>query len=191
MTLVGDKTGQGKTHLLIATMRRMPPQKVGDDDAANHRVVLQRQSAWQPSGEEYAEKAKEMLEAEVYKYRAAKCLFVPVVELLTMLAEKAMNGERSEALKMFVSGDFDCVCFDDIGTERATDAAKQNLYQILNRRYLDMMPTFITMNGTFQDFDRQEPRIASRLMEMGEVIRITAEDYRLEKKISEKSETRN
>jgi DNA replication protein DnaC len=67
---------------------------------------------------------------------------------------------------------------DDLGTESATGWAREKLYQLLNHRYLANLPTVITSNRAPEHLD---PRVVSRMQERafgGELLRISAEDYR-------------
>lgn len=66
---------------------------------------------------------------------------------------------------------------DDFGTQNATAWAQEKLFQILNQRYAERLPTVITSNYGLQDF---EGRIRSRLMDPDVVTRVTliAPDYR-------------
>jgi DNA replication protein DnaC len=51
---------------------------------------------------------------------------------------------------------------DDLGTELATPWAREKLYQLMNHRYNEQLPTVITSN---QDIDRIEERVRSRLLD--------------------------
>jgi DNA replication protein DnaC len=67
---------------------------------------------------------------------------------------------------------------DDLGTESATAWAREKLYQILNHRYNQDLPTTITSN---RSPDSLEPRVLSRMYQRafgGELLRISADDYR-------------
>jgi DNA replication protein DnaC len=67
---------------------------------------------------------------------------------------------------------------DDLGTESATLWAREKLYQLINHRYNERLPTIFTSNVRL---DQLDPRIASRLYDPvigGEVISIQAPDYR-------------
>jgi DNA replication protein DnaC len=66
---------------------------------------------------------------------------------------------------------------DDLGTEAATPWAREKLYQLINHRYQERLPTVITSNRAL---DELEPRLASRLVDrrLSQVIQIEAEDYR-------------
>ncbi len=67
---------------------------------------------------------------------------------------------------------------DDLGTESATGWAREKLYQLLNHRYNQELPTIITSNRAPDSLD---PRVLSRMSQMafsGEILRVAAEDYR-------------
>jgi DNA replication protein DnaC len=51
---------------------------------------------------------------------------------------------------------------DDLGTESATNWAREKLYQLLNHRYNARLPTVIT---TSQEIDEIDPRIRSRMFD--------------------------
>ena len=67
---------------------------------------------------------------------------------------------------------------DDLGTENTTPWAREKLFQIMNYRYNDALPTVITSNRKPEDID---PRIFSRMSDRAlceEHIIIDANDYR-------------
>lgn len=66
---------------------------------------------------------------------------------------------------------------DDFGTQNTTPWAQEKLYQILNYRYINKLPTVITTNLGLEDI---EGRIRSRLMDpaLVQTIRIFAPDFR-------------
>jgi DNA replication protein DnaC len=66
---------------------------------------------------------------------------------------------------------------DDLGTENATSWAKEKLFQIINFRYVNRLPTVLTTN---LDLVKIEERITSRLTDTDLVlkVKITAPDYR-------------
>ncbi|MCL4499407.1 MAG: ATP-binding protein [Chloroflexi bacterium] len=70
---------------------------------------------------------------------------------------------------------------DDLGTENATPWAEEKLYQILNYRYNERLPTVITTNRELRSIDE---RIRSRMQDKALVtlVSITALDYRLREK---------
>jgi DNA replication protein DnaC len=66
---------------------------------------------------------------------------------------------------------------DDLGVENPSAWAQEKLFQLLNHRYSNMLPTVITTNA---DLDMLDPRIRSRLLDDTIIhrIRISAPDYR-------------
>ena len=66
---------------------------------------------------------------------------------------------------------------DDLGTENATPWAREKLYQIINHRYIEQLPTVITSNV---DQRKVDDRIISRILDhrLTEYVVIDAEDYR-------------
>ena len=75
---------------------------------------------------------------------------------------------------------------DDMGTQSATPWAREKLYQILNHRYNNNLPTIITTANTLEEID---PRIRSRMLDTRkcDIFYIKAPAYRGTFPISEKS----
>ena len=105
-------------------------------------------------------------------------VFITAPDLLDIL--RATFGPESEA-------SFDAyferirnmplLVLDDLGVENPSGWAKEKLFQLLNFRHVNRLPTVVTTNTPFDDLD---PRISSRMMQ-GEIvkhIRINAPDYR-------------
>ena len=71
----------------------------------------------------------------------------------------------------------DLLILDDLGVENPSEWSKEKLFQLLNHRYSERLPTVITTNT---DIDRLDPRLRSRMLDMNVVqhVRITAPDYR-------------
>lgn len=68
---------------------------------------------------------------------------------------------------------------DDLGTENTTPWAKEKLFQIINHRYNERLPTVVTTNRPFNEIDE---RIVSRMLDRGltrEVAFHGVEDFRL------------
>ncbi|MCO5215145.1 MAG: ATP-binding protein [Thermomicrobiales bacterium] len=66
---------------------------------------------------------------------------------------------------------------DDLGTENATPWAQEKLYQIINHRYVERLPTVITTNVDLRKID---DRVASRMLDyrLTTHVDIDATDYR-------------
>ena len=71
---------------------------------------------------------------------------------------------------------------DDIGTETATGWVLDQLYMLINKRYNEMKPVIFTSNLSIEDIGKVlGDRIASRIVEMCDVIELTGDDKRLAK----------
>jgi DNA replication protein DnaC len=104
-------------------------------------------------------------------------LFLTVPDLLDTLrfsfdAEDVSFEERLDQLR---TAPF--LVLDDFGTQNATEWAREKLFQILNHRYINRLPTVVTTN---LELDQIEGRMRSRLSDNSLVtpIRIAAPDYR-------------
>ena len=69
---------------------------------------------------------------------------------------------------------------DDFGGQSTTAWAREKLNQLLNHRYIAQLPTVITTAVPLEDLVRQEPRIASRMLDnrLCKIYAITAQPYR-------------
>ncbi len=54
---------------------------------------------------------------------------------------------------------------DDLGTQTATPWAREKLFQIVNHRYNDRLPTVFTSSQEMDDLTQADPRLASRLID--------------------------
>lgn len=70
---------------------------------------------------------------------------------------------------------------DDLGTENATSWAREKLFQILDYRYLTLLPTVITSSKELEDFDE---RILTRILDERccKIMSITARNYVIRRK---------
>lgn len=71
---------------------------------------------------------------------------------------------------------------DDLGSESSTQWAQEKLYQLIDYRYNNKLPTVITTNVSFSDL---EPRIASRILDsnLSLILPINLPDYRRVKNV--------
>lgn len=104
-------------------------------------------------------------------------LFLTVPDLLDMLrfaydSEDTTFEERFNEIR-----NASLLVLDDFGTQNATGWAQEKLFQIINYRYINKLPTVVTTNLSLAEI---EPRIRSRLTDKEIVIRfqIIAPDYR-------------
>lgn len=69
---------------------------------------------------------------------------------------------------------------DDLGAEKMTDFLFENVYQIINYRYNNLLPCYITSNYSLKEVSEKiNDRIASRIAEMCVVIKLEGDDRRI------------
>ncbi len=105
-------------------------------------------------------------------------LFLTVPDLLDWLRFSfSAESESSFESRFAEIRTVPILILDDFGTQSSTAWAQEKLFQIINHRYISQLPTVITSNYRFNNF---EGRIRSRLMDPEIVTRvdILAPDFR-------------
>ena len=104
-------------------------------------------------------------------------LFITVPDLLDSLRFSYADPETTFEQRFEEIRNASLLILDDFGTHNATSWAQEKLFQIINYRYINKLPTVITTNLML---DEIEGRIRSRLQddEFVKYIKITAPDYR-------------
>jgi DNA replication protein DnaC len=104
-------------------------------------------------------------------------LFITVPDLLDSLRFAYADPETTFEQRFEEIRNASLLIMDDFGTQNATGWAQEKLFQIINYRYTNKLPTVITTNLML---DQIEGRIRSRLQDDGFVnhIKINAPDYR-------------
>lgn len=101
-------------------------------------------------------------------------LFFVVPEFLEMLRTGYDEGDYQELLDLGKS--VDLLILDDLGAESETSWAREKLFQVINRRYINHLPTVLATNCRLSELP---PRVYSRLADdRNTVISVTAPDYR-------------
>lgn len=110
-------------------------------------------------------------------HRGVPTLFITVPDLLDSLRFAYNDPETTFEMRFDDIRSANLLVMDDFGTQNATPWAQEKLFQIINYRYINKLPTVITTNLIL---DEIESRIRSRLQDTDFVkyIRITAPDYR-------------
>ena len=116
-------------------------------------------------------------------HRGVPTLFITVPDLLDSLRFAYGNPETTFEARFEEIRNADLLVMDDFGTQNATAWAQEKLFQIINYRYINKLPTVITTNLIL---DEIESRIRSRLQDSDYVqhIRIIAPDFRRPKETS-------
>ena len=104
-------------------------------------------------------------------------LFITVPDVLDLLRISFSSTETTYESQLDQIRNAKLLILDDFGTQNATQWAQEKLFQIINHRYTNRMPTVITTNVPL---DEIEDRIRSRLVdpELVTRVRISAPDYR-------------
>jgi DNA replication protein DnaC len=104
-------------------------------------------------------------------------LFITVPDLLDSLRFAYADPETTFEQRFEEIRNAHLLILDDFGTQNATAWAQEKLFQIINYRHINKLPTVITTNLML---DEIEGRIRSRLQddEFVKYLKITASDYR-------------
>ena len=103
-------------------------------------------------------------------------IFQPVPDLLDRLRMGYGNTEDSYEDRFDRYRTVPLLILDDLGAQSPTPWAEEKLYQIINHRYVNKLPTVVTSNVNMRDWDG---RIASRLRDpMVNHISMQVPDYR-------------
>jgi len=104
-------------------------------------------------------------------------LFLTVPDLLDWLRYAYSGVDMSFEERFEEIREIPLLILDDFGTQNATPWAQEKIFQIMNHRYINKLPTVVTSNMLINDF---EGRIRSRLQDpnLVTVVKILAPDYR-------------
>ena len=104
--------------------------------------------------------------------------FMPFTEFLNTLRIYMNDKSRTEAFmaRLYKA---DLLIMDDLGKEKYTEWAAEQLFSLLDRRYRERQPIIVTTNFTPKELDgRVDSAVMSRLAGSCKFIRMNGEDYR-------------
>ncbi len=102
-------------------------------------------------------------------------------QILNDLQKGGFNLDRNEYIEQITNSTL--LILDDFGIERNTEYALEQVYNVINARYLKARPTIITTNLNFKDLEQEQEdimlgRIYSRIIEMCLPLRVVGSDRR-------------
>lgn len=122
--------------------------------------------------------ANEIIEKHEYRVKMKN-----FAQILNDLQSGGFNLDRNEYINTLTSPKL--LILDDFGIERNTEYALENIYNVINARYLKAKPTIITTNLDYGDIEKEQEsvslaRIYSRLLEMCLPLKVVSKDRRKE-----------
>lgn len=106
-------------------------------------------------------------------YRGIDCRFLPSVELLDLLRPPNPSSLLYDLAAVSI------LVVDDLGTQRDSEWTDERLYALLNRRWLEELPTVVTTNVPHEQMeDRFGPRLFSRLRHGAVGVELVGRDRR-------------
>ena len=102
-------------------------------------------------------------------------------QILNDLQKCGFELDRNEYINNITNATL--LILDDFGIERNTEYVLEQVYNVINSRYLKTKPTIITTNLNFKDIEKEQEdimlgRIYSRIIEMCLPLRVTGIDRR-------------
>lgn len=111
------------------------------------------------------------------KYTA---LYLNAMDAIRMIRDTwRKDSEQSESDILNLLGSIDLLVIDEVGVQTGTDNEQMLMFDIVNRRYRDAMPTILLTNLNVQGFkDYMTERSYDRLRENGKWVTFDWESYR-------------
>lgn len=105
--------------------------------------------------------------------------YLSMTDFFFRLRNSFSDSSSSEDMQNIVDRYVSCglLLIDDLGAQKNTEWSREVLYLLIDRRYREMKPTIVTSNLSLEQISELiDDRIASRLAEMGPVIRLEGGD---------------
>ena len=102
-------------------------------------------------------------------------------QIINNLQKSGFDLDKNEYIESLTN--VSVLILDDLGIERDTSYAKEQVYNIVNSRYLKQKPTIFTTNLPYEKIQNSDDgmeyeRIYSRIIEMCIPIKVMGEDFR-------------
>ncbi len=112
--------------------------------------------------------------------------FTSVIEIDRTIRDTYQYGSKtSESEIMEILANADLLVIDDIGTERISEFKQEKLYDIINKRYINLMPMIFTSEFNLRDLINKglEKRTVDRMREMIKgAFKLSGQSYRTQKR---------
>lgn len=108
--------------------------------------------------------------------RSAKGYFIGALEY-ALRVQAAYGNPKDIVDDLLDNANF--LLLDDLGTQRDNENGRTAILYLVDRAYDARQRLIVTSNLTPTEINKFEPRVMSRLTEMGALIKVTADDYRV------------
>ena len=120
--------------------------------------------------------ANELIESEQVKVK-----IMNLSQVINQIQKSAFKVDSNEIISNL--SNIPLLILDDLGIERDTSYAREQVYNIINSRYLKGRPTIFTTNLSLEiiqnpNIELEYQRIYSRILEMTIPVKVTGEDFR-------------
>lgn len=120
--------------------------------------------------------ANELIEREQVKVK-----IMNLSQVINQIQKSAFKVDSNEIISNL--SNIPLLILDDLGIERDTSYAREQVYNIINSRYLKGRPTIFTTNLSLEiiqnpNIELEYQRIYSRILEMTIPVKVTGEDFR-------------
>ncbi|HES9282959.1 TPA: ATP-binding protein [Streptococcus pyogenes] len=118
---------------------------------------------------------------ELIERKQVKVKIMNLSQVINQIQKSAFKLDSNEIISNL--SNIPLLILDDLGIERDTSYAREQVYNIINSRYLKGKPTIFTTNLSLEiiqnpNIDLEYQRIYSRILEMTIPVKVTGEDFR-------------
>lgn len=118
---------------------------------------------------------------ELIERKQVKVKIMNLSQVINQIQKSAFKLDSNEIIDNL--SNIPLLILDDLGIERDTSYAREQVYNIINSRYLKSRPTIFTTNLSLEiiqnpNIELEYQRIYSRILEMTIPVKVTGEDFR-------------